>query len=186
VPESLLQAGSDVSKGDGEEEVLEDSLASLCEGLHEMLASEWIGECHLSVSYPIRPSKSTLQTVVRLREAITLGQTYHMTDYIHLPWKLQLEKLLHWIPEEEKTEFVERVLKRMDALLDLEMLTTLEQFLALDCNVSETAKRLFIHRNTLLYRLDKFKQETGLEVRNFRQAVLVHIALLLYKVTKRK
>ncbi len=186
VPESLLQAGSDVSKGDGEEEVLEDSLESLCEGLHEMLASEWIGECHLSVSYPIRPSKSTLQTVVRLREAITLGQTYHMTDYIHLPWKLQLEKLLHWIPEEEKTEFVERVLKRMDALLDVEMLTTLEQFLALDCNVSETAKRLFIHRNTLLYRLDKFKQETGLEVRNFRQAVLVHIALLLYKVTKRK
>lgn len=185
VPESLLLAGSDSGKGDGEEEALEDTLESICDGLHEMLASEWVGECHLSVSYPIRPSKSTLQTVVRLREAITLGQTYHVTEYIHLPWKLHMEKLLHWIPEEEKVEFVERVLKRMDALLDLEMLTTLEQFLALDCNVSETAKRLFIHRNTLLYRLDKFKQETGLEVRNFRHAVLVYIALLLYKVTKR-
>ncbi|WP_246066956.1 PucR family transcriptional regulator [Paenibacillus koleovorans] len=187
VPESLLTAGaSDNGKDDGEEEALEETLGSICDGLHEMLASEWLGECHLSVSYPIRPSKTMLQTVVRLREAITLGQTYHMAEYIHLPWKLHMEKLLHWIPEEEKSEFVERILKRMDALLDLEMLTTLEQFLALDCNVSETAKRLFIHRNTLLYRLDKFKQETGLEVRNFRHAVLVYVALLLYKVTKSK
>jgi len=56
----------------------------------------------------------------------------------------------------------------------------------LDCNVSETAKKLYIHRNTLLYRLDKFKQETGLDVRTFNDAVLVKIALLLYKVTKRK
>ena len=67
-----------------------------------------------------------------------------------------------------------------------ETMTTLEQFFQLDCNVSETAKKLYIHRNTLLYRLDKFKQETGLDVRTFNNAVLVKIAMLLYKVTKRK
>ncbi|GJM80639.1 hypothetical protein HMSSN139_31350 [Paenibacillus sp. HMSSN-139] len=55
----------------------------------------------------------------------------------------------------------------------------------MDCNVSETAKRLYIHRNTLLYRMDKFKQETGLDVRTFNDAVLVKLELLLYKVTKR-
>ncbi|WP_420871911.1 helix-turn-helix domain-containing protein [Cohnella rhizosphaerae] len=56
----------------------------------------------------------------------------------------------------------------------------------MDCNVSETAKRLFIHRNTLLYRLDKLKQEAGLDVRSFNDAILVRLLMLLYKVTKRK
>jgi len=70
-------------------------------------------------------------------------------------------------------------------LQDEEIRTTLETFFALDCNVSETAKRLYIHRNTLLYRMDKFKQETGLDVRTFNDAVLVKLELLLYKVTKR-
>jgi DNA-binding PucR family transcriptional regulator len=71
-------------------------------------------------------------------------------------------------------------------VLDSETLMTLEQFFAMDCNVSETAKKLYIHRNTLLYRLDKFKNATGIDVRSFNDAVLIRVALLLYKVTKKK
>ncbi|GAA3403357.1 PucR family transcriptional regulator [Paenibacillus hodogayensis] len=179
-PESLLQEG-----GEGEEETTEDMLSSLGHALHEMLATEWVGECHIAVDYPIVPAKSLLGAVIKLREAMTLGRTYHVSDNIHTPWRLQLEKLLHGIGEEQKQLFLERVLKRIDLLKDTEMMTTLEQFIALDCSVSDTAKKLFIHRNTLLYRLDKFKQETGLDVRTFHHALLVHIALLLYKVTKR-
>lgn len=179
-PESLLHEG-----GDGEEETAEDTLASLGLAMHEMLATEWMGECHIAVDYPLMPSKSLLSSVVRLREAMTLGRTYHVSDNIHMPWKLQLEKLLHPIGDEARQLFLERVLKRIDLFKDSEMVTTLEQFILLDCSVSETAKKLFIHRNTLLYRLDKFKQETGLDVRTFHHALLVHVALLLYKVTKR-
>jgi len=179
-PESLLQEG-----GEGEEETAEDTLASLGLALHEMLATEWMGECHIAVDYPLMPSKSLLGSVVKLREAMTLGRTYHVSDTIHMPWKLQLEKLLHPIGDEARQLFLERVLKRVDLFKDTETVTTLEQFIALDCSVSETAKKLFIHRNTLLYRLDKFKQETGLDVRTFHHALLVHVALLLYKVTKR-
>jgi sugar diacid utilization regulator len=131
------------------------------------------------------PSKSLLAAVVRLREAMALGRKYHVEDNIHMLWKLQLEKLLQTIGEEQKQQFLQKALKRIELLKDPEMLTTLEQFIALDCSVSDTAKKLFIHRNTLVYRLDKFKQETGLDVRAFHHAVLVHVALLLYKVTKR-
>ncbi|MFD2881944.1 PucR family transcriptional regulator [Paenibacillus rhizoplanae] len=66
------------------------------------------------------------------------------------------------------------------------MLLTLETFFEMDCNVSETAKKLYIHRNTLLYRLDKIKQETGADVRSFGDAAIVKLAMLLYKVTKKK
>jgi len=184
--ERMLSMDTGDDKEYGEEDTLEDTLAAIGYGLHEMLENEWVGDCHLAIHYPIIPSKSLYATVMLLRETMMLGRTYHLGSNMHLPWMLQLEKLINLIPEAEKTNFLERVLKRLDVALDAETMTTLEHFFQLDCNVSETAKKLYIHRNTLLYRLDKFKQETGLDVRTFNDAVLVKIALLLYKVTKRK
>ena len=179
-PESLLQAGKDE-----EDDPVEETLAAIGGAFHEMLATEWIGDCRISVDYPIDPRRSLLSAIIRLRESIALGKAYHVEENLCMPWMLHLEKLLDSIPAERRLEFLTRVLKRADLFEDPETLMTLEQFIALDCNVSETAKKLFIHRNTLLYRLDKFRQETGLDVRTFRHAALVHIALLLYKVTKR-
>jgi hypothetical protein len=182
--ESLLNGGEE--REDGEEESLEESLYALVSGLHAMLESEWVGECHLAVDLPIKPAHNLLGSLHRLRETLMLGRMFHVSSNIHLPWMLRLEKLLHLLPERDRTKFLEQVLKGADHVLDAETQTTLEQFFALDCNVSETAKKLYVHRNTLLYRLDKFKNETGLDVRTFSDAVLVRIALLLYKVTKRK
>jgi sugar diacid utilization regulator len=183
--ESLL-AASRSDRESGEDESLEEALTSICYGLHEMLSNEWVGECHLSIHYPIMPAKSLFNSVIQLRETMMLGRTFHVASNIHLPWLLHLERLLNSIPDSEKSRFTKHVFKRFDLTMDTETQATLEHFFELDCNVSETAKKLYIHRNTLLYRLDRFKQETGLDVRNFSDAVLVKIALLLYKVTKRK
>lgn len=185
-PVSLLKdAGAEPLDDDEDEDMIEDSLTSICHGLHEMLASEWIGECHLAVAHPISPAKGIVETTALLRETINLGRKFHVGTNIHLPWMLQLERLLNAIPEGQRSRYLEHSLKRTELFIESEMLATLESFFALDCNVSETAKKLYIHRNTLLYRLDKLKQETGLDVRQFRDAVLVKIILLLYKVTKR-
>ncbi|TVY10322.1 PucR family transcriptional regulator [Paenibacillus cremeus] len=185
-PEKILAMDAGDDREDLQDESMEDKLAAIGYGLHEMLESEWVGESHLAIHYPMMPAKSLYTAVLQLRETIMLGRTFHVGSNMHLPWELQLEKLVHLIPESEKASFLERVLKRLDVALDAETMTTLEQFFHLDCNVSETAKKLYIHRNTLLYRLDKFKQETGLDVRTFNDAVIVKIAMLLYKVTKRK
>ncbi|GFN33688.1 PucR family transcriptional regulator [Paenibacillus xylaniclasticus] len=170
---------------DEQSETLEESLASIGSGLQEMLASEWIGECHLAVGRPMKPVKSVVQTVTLLRETIELGRIFELGTSIHLPWNMHLERLLASIPEAIRQRYVEQALGRSDVFMETETLYTLDTFFALDCNVSETAKKLFIHRNTLLYRLDKLKQETGLDVRVFRDAVLMKIILLLYKFTKR-
>ncbi|ACS98831.1 PucR family transcriptional regulator [Paenibacillus sp. JDR-2] len=184
-PVSLLKEADSEFMDDEDEETVEDSLTSICHGLHEMLASEWIGECHLAVAHPVCPAKGIVETTVLLRETINLGRKFHVGTSIHLPWMLQLERLLNAIPEVQRSRYLEHALKRTELFVEAEMLATLETFFSLDCNVSETAKKLYIHRNTLLYRLDKLKQETGLDVRQFRDAVLVKIILLLYKVTKR-
>ncbi|RAP74841.1 PucR family transcriptional regulator [Paenibacillus montanisoli] len=184
-PVSLINDAQLEDRDTEVEESVEESLSSIVTGLHAMLESEWIGECHVAVSQPISPANSLVATTALLRETVHLGRTFHLGSNIHLPWLLHLERLLNTIPELHRMKFVEQALKRTDAFLEPEILTTLETFFSLDCNVSETAKKLYIHRNTLLYRLDKLKQETELDVRQFRDAVLVKIILLLYKVTKR-
>lgn len=185
-PVSLIREAQTEEREEEEEESEEESLASIASGLHDMLASEWIGDCHLAVLQPIQPTKDLVAAAGQLRETIQLGRAFHVGSNIHLPWLLQLEWLLSTIPEPQRLKFMEQALKRTDVFLEPEILTTLETFFSLDCNVSETAKKLYIHRNTLLYRLDKLKQETELDVRQFGDAVLVKIVLLLYKVTKRK
>ncbi|MBB6024561.1 DNA-binding PucR family transcriptional regulator [Paenibacillus sp. JGP012] len=108
-----------------------------------------------------------------------------MTQHIHLPWELQLEQLVASISEKQRLRFIQEIGKGTLLFDDSETLATLEIFFSLDCNVSETAKRLFIHRNTLVYRLDKIKQEIGYDVRHFKSANIVQLLLLMYKVTKK-
>lgn len=181
----LILADTELFPDEGEES-LEESIGALASGLQEMVSSEWVGECHVAATYPFNPAASLLRTVAVLRETIDLGRTYRISSNIHLPWELWLESLLDAVPARVKLRFVEGVLNRAEASFDAEMQHTLEAFFSENCNVSDTAKRLYIHRNTLLYRLDKFKQETGMDVREFDHAVLVRLALMLYKVTKRK
>jgi DNA-binding PucR family transcriptional regulator len=168
-----------------EDELIEDTLADIAYGLHEMITNEWMRECQISVTYPISPSRSLLAAIEEMKEYIKIGQTFRFNQNIFLPWELRLERLLLTMAENEHNKFLKSIFSQVYNELDGEMLITLESFFYANCNVSDTAKKLYIHRNTLLYRLDKFKQETGMDVRVFDHAVLVKIALLLYRVTKK-
>ena len=183
VPESLTESSEQEDAAE-DKETVEEMLTAFCLGLHELLAAEWVGDNHLSVGYPFSPVMGLPSVVSQLRETIYLGRTFHVTDSIHLPWEVHLEQLVYSIPNEVRKQFLRRVVTKNDSFSDPETLSTLETFFQYDCSVSETAKRLYIHRNTLLYRLDKIKQESGLDVRTFSDAVLVKLILLLYKVTK--
>lgn len=175
----------EVSEDRGEEEESDrELLEAFGLGLYELIASEWTGIFNLSVSDPLQPAHGLVRAVRLLRESVFLGKSFHVTRNVHLPWELGLERLVYSIPRAQRERFIEEV-EGLDVVLeDGEVLTTLETFFQMNCNVSETAKRLYIHRNTLIYRLDKIKQETGLDVRNFADAVLMKLALLLDKVTK--
>ena len=186
----LIEGSSDLKQSHGRdadlevEETEKDVLMDFSLGLYELIASEWVGIFHIGVSKPIIPSERLLSEVSLLKETVALGKLFHVKDHIHLPWELSLERLLYRIPDEDRADFVARADQYSDMLADEETVATLETFFKMDCNVSETAKQLYIHRNTLLYRLDKIKQETELDVRRFEDAVLMKLTLLLYKVTK--
>ncbi|RAI86927.1 PucR-like helix-turn-helix protein [Paenibacillus pabuli] len=174
--------------GEAEEDTTEarkDLLNAFCQGLYELVASEWAGVFHISASLPCIPAKQLSPVTALLQESVHLGRAFHVAQHIHLPWDLHLERLVDSIPVQQRLRFIQETGKGTVLFSDSETLATLETFFNLDCNVSETAKRLFIHRNTLVYRLDKIKQEIGYDVRNFESAVLVRLLLLMYKVTKK-
>lgn len=75
--------------------------------------------------------------------------------------------------------------EKIIGLLDEEDITTIQTFLDVNLNLSEASRKLYLHRNTLLYRLDKINKKTGLDIRNFDDALVVRIYLLL-KYTKIK
>ncbi|MFH0070936.1 PucR family transcriptional regulator [Peribacillus sp. NPDC056705] len=185
--QELLDGITTDDKDEAPVEGEQDLLSLFCMGLYELISTEWVGDFHISAIPAVNALHTLPQTVSMLRETMTIGRTFQMKEHIHLSTGLHLERLVFSIPEYQRNQFLrEYAAGHTDLFEDSETLSTLESFFELDCNVSETAKHLYIHRNTLLYRLDKIKQETGLDVRSFSDAVLVKITLLLYKVTKRK
>ena len=162
---------------------IEEELAAFTDGLHEVIANEWVGVFHLSVAKPLFNIVSLPPTISFLREITELGKKFKVGEHVYFPWQFHLERLIYSIPEEERANYL-KGMSNSSILFEDETISTLETFFQMDCNVSETAKRLYIHRNTLIYRLDKIKQETGLDVRTFKDAVLVKLTLFMYKVTK--
>ena len=65
---------------------------------------------------------------------------------------------------------------------DKDMMETAERFLENSLNISETSRDLFMHRNTLMYRLDKIERITGLNIRKFSDAVTFRVITILYKL----
>lgn len=186
--EWLFMGDEEIVTGEADEDTAEarkESLNAFCMGLYELVASEFAGVFHLSASLPCIPKEALLQVTFLLQESLELGRSFHVTQHIHLPWNLQLEQLVASISEQQRVRFIRETGKDTTLFNDSETLATLETFFSLDCNVSETAKRLFIHRNTLVYRLDKIKQEIGYDVRHFKSAIVVQLLLLMYKVTKK-
>ena len=67
---------------------------------------------------------------------------------------------------------------------DSEMTDTAEEFLENSLNVSETSRKLYLHRNTLTYRLDKIEKSTGLNIRRFSDAVIFRLITILSKLVR--
>ena len=68
--------------------------------------------------------------------------------------------------------------------LDEETLTTINKFFENNLNVSETSRQLFIHRNTLVYRIEKLQKATGLDIRTFEDAMTFKIAMMVVNYMK--
>lgn len=119
--------------------------------------------------------------------ALRYAEVFSGGEGVHSYKEYMLVKMLEEVPKSHLSEFMDDVSAEEihEVFEDEEMLQTAEKFLSSSLNVSETSRNLYMHRNTLLYRLDKIEKATGLNIRMFPDAVTFRILTVLYKLLKK-
>ena len=114
--------------------------------------------------------------------AIEVGKVFETEKTIINYENLGIGRLIYQLPTTLCEMFLQEVFKKnpIDSL-DQETLFTINKFFENNLNVSETARKLFVHRNTLVYRLEKIKKLTGLDLREFDDAITFKVALMVKK-----
>ena len=107
------------------------------------------------------------------------GQVHSFKEYM-------LFKILEDLPRYKLSEYLQLLNDpgAEEMFSDAEMMATCEEFLENSLNQSETARKLYLHRNTLSYRLDKVEKITGLNIRKFPDAVSFRLITVLHKLVK--
>ncbi len=114
--------------------------------------------------------------------AIEVGKVFDNDKYILNYDNLGIGRLIYQLPIKLCELFLKEVFKKGDiSTLDDETILTINKFFENDLNVSETSRQLFVHRNTLVYRLEKIYKLTGLDLRKFDQAIVFKVAMMVYK-----
>mgnify|MGYP000965595218 CR=1 FL=1 len=121
------------------------------------------------------------ESYIEAQKAIEIGKAFDNGKVgLYVYDKLFIEKLLYNIPPENCREFYNRVFKGEEFdFLNEAMIQTVQKLFENSLNLSETARQLYIHRNTLVYRLDKIQKYTGLDLRNFDDAVTFKLGLMI-------
>lgn len=114
--------------------------------------------------------------------ALEVGKVFDEEKYILNYESLGIGRLIYQLPIKLCELFLQEVFKKGDiTLLDSETILTINKFFENDLNVSETSRQLFVHRNTLVYRLEKIYKLTGLDLRKFDQAIVFKVAMMVHK-----
>lgn len=159
-----------------------DALSELVLALHETISGEIAVEAYIGVGGVKSGLYSIRESFIEAQEAINLGLMQQNNSNIFLFHKLLLERFLQNIPRDGRKEFYDLAYSEsLKKVLNEEMLTTVLTFFANNLNLSEAARKLFIHRNTLIYRLEKIQKTTGLDLRNFDDAVLLKTVIMIGK-----
>jgi carbohydrate diacid regulator len=129
----------------------------------------------------IPSSFSQALSAYRMKDSVNLsGNVHSFKEYV-------FTKIIEDLPKPRRNEYLDLLLdsEAEDVFTDKEMIQTAEVFLENNLNVSETSRKLFLHRNTLTYRLDKIERQTGLDIRKFSDAVTFRLITVLYKQGKK-
>ena len=129
--------------------------------------------------------KEVSRSFKEAKMALDVGKIFFDDRRIIAYSELGIGRLIYQLPIPLCKMFIHEIFGRKSPdEFDEETLTTIYKFFENSLNVSETSRQLFIHRNTLVYRLDKLQKSTGLDLRIFEDAITFKIALMVVKYMK--
>ena len=159
-----------------------DEIVEFVQALQETLMGETAHEMTVGVGRVRHTLDELRESYTEARRAIEVGRVFQPESSVYVFGRLILERFLMELPQDISAYYHQLLFNRKTArLFNEEMLYTIEMFFKKDLNLSDTARQLYIHRNTLVYRLDKVQRQTGLDLRAFDDAVTFKILMELKK-----
>ncbi len=154
-------------------------------GIKNMLDKEGSIKAHISYGNIVGEIKEVSRSYKEAKMALDVGKIFFEDRGVIAYSELGIGRLIYQLPIPLCKMFIREIFggKSPDDF-DEETITTIHKFFENSLNVSETSRQLFIHRNTLVYRLDKLQKSTGLDLRVFEDAITFKIALMVVKYMK--
>ncbi len=151
----------------------------------DMLNTEAMSTVHVAYGTIVNEIKEVSRSYKEAKMALDVGKIFYGNRNIIAYSNLGIGRLIYQLPIPLCKMFIKEIFdgKSPDEFDD-ETLTTINKFFENSLNVSETSRQLYIHRNTLVYRLDKLQKSTGLDLRVFEDAITFKIALMVVKYMK--
>ena len=162
-----------------------DSLKEMdkaAKGLWNFLKKEGVKDIRVAYGTVVQEIKEVSRSYKEAKMALDVGKIFFDEREIVAYSELGIGRLIYQLPIPLCKMFIREIFGgRSPEDFDEEMLSTIDKFFENSLNVSETSRQLFIHRNTLVYRLDKLQKSTGLDLRVFEDAITFKIALMVVK-----
>ena len=160
----------------------EDDLEKLAAAIEDTLKNELSIRTVIGIGTVAEHLRSLADSYKEAQTAIDVGKVFDTDRSIINYENLGIGRLIYQLPTTLCEIFLSEVFKKnsIDSL-DQETLFTINKFFENNLNVSETSRKLFVHRNTLVYRLEKIKKLTGLDLRQFDHAIVFKVALMVRK-----
>ncbi len=159
-----------------------EELIQFAEALQETLMGETAHQMTVGIGSTHVTLGEMRESFAEAKRAIEVGRIFQPESSIYVYNRLILERFLMELPQDISAYYHSLLFNRKTTrLFNEEMLYTIEMFFKKDLNLSDTARQLYIHRNTLVYRLDKVQRQTGLDLRRFEDAVTFKLLMELKK-----
>ena len=159
-----------------------EDLEKLARTVEDTLKNELFIKSVIGIGTVAEHLRSLADSYKEAQTAIDVGKVFDTEKSIINYENLGIGRLIYQLPTTLCEIFLSEVFKKnsIDSL-DQETLFTINKFFENNLNVSETSRKLFVHRNTLVYRLEKIKKLTGLDLRQFDHAIVFKVALMVRK-----
>ncbi len=159
-----------------------ESLEQLAHSIVDTLGSEFYTQVTIGIGTVVDGIKDLARSFKEAQVALEVGKVFDTERVIVSYDNLGIARLIYQLPTTLCEMFLNEVFKKnsIDSL-DQETLFTIQRFFENNLNVSETSRKMFVHRNTLVYRLEKIKRLTGLDLREFDDAIIFKVALMVKK-----
>ena len=160
----------------------DEDIQKLCGSYMKLMETSDINDIRISYGTVVGDIKEVSHSYKEAKMALDVGKIFFDERLIIAYSELGIGRLIYQLPIPLCKLFIKEIFDGQSPDdFDEETLMTIHKFFENSLNVSETSRQLFIHRNTLVYRLDKLQKQTGLDLRVFEDAITFKIALMVVK-----